>query len=410
MYEFRWTVPGKPDQHDIRLRILARNGWIGRKVLLLDGNPLYTRDWFGGINHMFPHPEEPNRLLTLQAVPDPKTRRWQPQLTLDDAILPEHTGNPPPPVPHRTRPLAVLTGLVYLIMLMLLIMLPHVWRMLDAGFGHSDTRIMVLEVAAPEPTRDPTLRRQPFPQAVQGQSYEASITVEGSSPPYQWSRFEGKMPHGLSLSLDESTATIHGTPVEAGASLIWLRATDASGAKSVWPYAISVLPAEPHEPSIQTRSLPTAGEGAPYAATLLAVGGTPFADKHGDAPLYHWVINKRKLPKGLKADKNTGEITGTPQPDTAGPYPLTIRVFDNAYTPFTHIAPWIAPFAATAVCLLGFWNMRRWSVILFAALILAQLLLGVADVWHTWLPLNVTGLILQTLVFATGAKSFTTMR
>ncbi len=335
MYEFQWTLPGKPDEHDIRLRILARNGWIGRKVLLLDGNPLYTRNWFGGINHTFPHPEGPNRLLTLQAVPDPKTRRWQPQLTLDDAILPEHTGNPPPPVPHRTRLLAVVTGLTYLIMLMVLIMLPHVWRMLNAGFGQSDTRLMVLEVAAPDPTHGPTLRRQPFPQAVQGR---------------------------------------------------------------------------PHEPTIQTHSLPTASEGAPYAATLLATGGMPFEDKHGDTPHYRWVINKRKLPKGLKADKNTGKITGTPLPHTAGPYPLTVRVFDNAYTPFTHIAPWIAPFAATAVCLLGFWNMRRWSVILFAALILAQLVTGVADVWHTWLPLNVTGLILQTLVFAIGARSFTTMR
>jgi len=335
MYEFQWTLPGQSDEHDIRLNILARNGWIGRKILLLDGNTLYKRNWFGGINHTFPHPEEPNRLLTLQAVPDTKTRRWQPQLTLEDAILPERTGNPPPPVPDRTRLLAVVTGLTYLIMLMVLIMLPHVWRMLNAGFGHSDTRMMVLDVAASAPALAPTPRRQLLPPAGQGR---------------------------------------------------------------------------PHEPTIQTRSLPTAREGAPYTATLLATGGTPFEDKHGDTPHYRWVINKRKLPKGLKADKNTGNITGTPLPETAGAYPLTVRVFDNAYTPFTHIAPWIAPFAATAVCLLGFWNMRRWSVMLFAALILAQLVTGVVGVWQTWLPLNVTGLILQTLVFATGARSFTTMR
>ncbi len=410
MYEFRWTLPGKPDEHDIQLRILARNGWIGRKILLLDGNQLYTRGWFGGINHTFPHPEEPNRLLTLQAVPAPKMRCWQPQLTLDDAILPERTGNPPPPVPRRTRLLGVVTGLTYLIMLMVLIMLPHVWRMLQAGFGHSDTRIIVLEVAAPEPTQGPTLGRQPFPEAVQDRPYEASITVEGGLPPYEWARFEGKMPHGLSLSHDESAATIHGTPVEAGASLVWLRVTDASGAKSEWPCVISVLSAEPGEPSIQTHALPAAREGTPYTATLQAVGGTPFEGEPGDAPLYHWVINKRKLPKGLRTDRSTGEVSGTPQTDTAGPYPLTVRVFDNAYTPFTHVAPWIAPFAATAVCLLGFWNMRRWSVILYAALILAQLVVGVADVWHTWLPLNATGLILQTLVFAVGARSYTTMR
>ncbi len=335
MYEFQWTLPGKPDEHDIRLRILARNGWIGRKVLLLNGKTLYTRNWFGGINHTFPHPDEPNRLLTLQVVPDTRNRRWQPRLTLEDAILPERTGNLPPPIPHRTRLLAVVTGLTYLIMLMVLIMLPHVWRMLDAGFGHSDTRMMVLEVAAPDPGLGSPMRRQALPQAV---------------------------------------------------------------------------PSRPHEPTIQTHSLPPAREGVPYATTLQAIGGTPFEDKHGDTPHYRWVINKRKLPKGLKADKNTGEIKGTPLAKTAGSYPLTVRVFDNAYTPFAHIAPWIAPFAATAVCLLGFWNMRRWSVMLFAVLILAQLVMGVADVWHTWLPLNITGLILQTLVFATGARSFTTMR
>ena len=85
-------------------------------------------------------------------------------------------------------------------------------------------------------------------------------------------------------------------------------------------------------------------------------------------------------------------------------------MFDDAYAAFNHIAPWMAPFAVTSVCLLGFWNMRRWSVILYAALILAQLVIGVVGVWHAWLPLNVTGLILQTLVFAAGARSFTTMR
>ena len=298
MYEFRWTLPGEPDEHDIQLRILARDGWIGRKILLLDGNALYTRGWFGGINHTFPHPEGPNHLLTLQAVPNRQTRCWQPQLTLDDAILPERTGNPPPPVPRRTKLLGVVTGLTYLIMLMVLIMLPHVWRMLHAGFGHSDTRMMVLEVAGPEPAQGPTLQRQPLPQAVQGRPYEASITVEGGSPPYEWGHFEGRMPQDLSVSFRESTAAIHGTPVESGASLVLLRVTDASGAKSEWPYVISILSPGPHEPSIQTRALPAAREGTPYAAALQAVGGTPFRGGHGDAPFYHWVINKPQAAQG----------------------------------------------------------------------------------------------------------------
>lgn len=335
MYEFQWTLPGESGEHDIRLKILARSGWIGRKVLLLDRKTQYARSWFDGINHTFSHPEEPHRLLTLQIVPDTDTGRWRPQLSLEGVILPERTKNPLPPVPRRTRLIAALTGLTYLIMLMALIMLPHVWHMLDSGFGHSDTRMMVLEVTGPDSALSPAPRRQAFPQAVQ---------------------------------------------------------------------------ARPSEPTIQTRSLPPAREGVPYATTLRAIGGTPFEGKHGDTPHYRWVINNRKLPEGLKADKNTGEIEGTPQARTTGSYSLTVRVFDNAYTPWTHIAPWIAPFAATAVCLLGFWNMRRWSVILFAVLILAQVVTGVADVWHTGLPLNVTGVFLQTLVFAVGARSFTRMR
>ncbi len=331
MFEFHWTLPGRKSDHDLRLRILARSGWIGRKILLLDDKPLYTRNWFGGINHTFPHPEQPNRSVHLEAVPDHQTRQWQPQLTLDDAVLPEQSGNPPPPVPRRPGLLAVVIGLTYLVMLMMLIMLPHIWRMLNAGFGHSDTRVMVLEVAAAEPGPGPRL---------------------------------------------------HGEP----------------------------LPAEPREPRILTRTLPIAREGKPYAATLRAVGGEPFVNERSGDAYYHWVINERKLPKGLEADRKTGAITGTPRAGAAGAYPVTIRVFDDAYSPLEHIAPWIAPFAATAVCLLGFWNMRRWSVILYAVFILGQLVGGVTDTGSAWMPVNVTGLILQGLIFALGARSYTAMR
>lgn len=69
-----------------------------------------------------------------------------------------------------------------------------------------------------------------------------------------------------------------------------------------------------------SNTLPEAFKATPYSATLSAQGGNPP---------YEWKLAKgSKLPKGLKLNKHTGAITGTPKLTDSGTYTLTVNVFD----------------------------------------------------------------------------------
>lgn len=73
--------------------------------------------------------------------------------------------------------------------------------------------------------------------------------------------------------------------------------------------------------SITTASLPTAAPGAFYSAPLAAVCGNPP---------YKWKLARgsAKLPKGLKLNKHTGVISGTPK-RTAKSSTFTVEVLDK---------------------------------------------------------------------------------
>jgi hypothetical protein len=80
--------------------------------------------------------------------------------------------------------------------------------------------------------------------------------------------------------------------------------------------------------AITTASLPTAKTGVVYTAQLAATGATTAVK---------WTTNV-KLPKGLKFNKKTGAITGTPSTkDTPGSFPITFTVTDKA-KPTKHTA------------------------------------------------------------------------
>ena len=66
-------------------------------------------------------------------------------------------------------------------------------------------------------------------------------------------------------------------------------------------------------------TLPAATHKVAYSASLTVVGGT--------GP-YKWTLapGSAKLPAGLKLNKSTGAITGTPK--TAGTYAFTVQVVD----------------------------------------------------------------------------------
>lgn len=458
MFEFRWTLSGTARTHEVRLRIHARNGWIGRKFLDLDDAPLYRRRWFGGINHAFAHPTDPHRRLRLRAVRDPATGLWYPQLTDQDQIVAETTGCAPPPIPDRTKSVAIVTGVAYLTMLMAVVMWGHIWKMLEAARGHSDSRAYVFAVLTGEPTPGPHLQRSPLPRATPGQPYEATVGVDGGEPPYRWVHTSGKLPRGLSF--DDAAGRLHGTPIEPGEAVVTLRAIDAQGATAEWSYVLSVDGGKTAGIRIVTESLPDIAELESFSAVIEATGGR--------AP-YEWVFNDRKLPHGILRVKPPAgaeatarlELRGPPAPNFTGlvrqvnpadrrivfadrvvevgdttvllvegrsvaleelepgdhlsvtgvedrAVPIRFRVFDSSYSPYRDLAPWMLPLVATAVCLLGFWNMRRGSVILYALLIVGQVVLPRA-IAEFPLRASPAAVVLQVFILIVGLASYRRM-
>jgi len=75
-------------------------------------------------------------------------------------------------------------------------------------------------------------------------------------------------------------------------------------------------------PAILTPRLPEATVGKPYQITFGAEGGIPF---------YDWNVSAGSLPAGLKLDRFSGAISGTPA--AAGAQPFTVQLRD--YTPDT---------------------------------------------------------------------------
>jgi hypothetical protein len=82
---------------------------------------------------------------------------------------------------------------------------------------------------------------------------------------------------------------------------------------------------------ITTTSLPGGTAKVPYSATTLtAVGGNPP---------YTWKLAPgSKLPKGLKLNKSTGAISGTPKKTDSGTYTFTVKVADRKIKTRRHAA------------------------------------------------------------------------
>jgi hypothetical protein len=86
-------------------------------------------------------------------------------------------------------------------------------------------------------------------------------------------------------------------------------------------------------------------------------------------------------------------------------FPSTVEILDAVhagepgYTAARDIVPWIIPFLVTAGALLAVLNLRRWAVLLFAGLILAQIVLSVA----TSVPISLVGVAIQGALWLVGA-------
>ena len=137
------------------------------------------------------------------------------------------------------------------------------------------------------------------PTGIQGKAYTATpATASGGLAPLTWSLAEGSIPAGLAL--DPGTGAIRGRPTGFGTFPLVLRVSDASSQSATANGTITIVRAL----DVQTTRLRPAAIGDAYSATVRTVGGR--------APL-SFAITGGKLPTGLKLNKRTGVVSGTPK-------------------------------------------------------------------------------------------------
>lgn len=412
-YDFQWDLPTPNGPAELALCISSMTGWLGLKHLSLNGQTLYRRGIFSGINHPIEIPGAPSaRHYMLRAAPTGPDGEWRPTLYAGSEIVPEKLGTPPPHNPRRPLNLAATVGVTYLLIFILFIMWVPIENMLDAAYSQTDSRVFVIKVKDEAPLPDFHQSGNKLPDVKLGEPYSVQLSTEGGVPPLKWHRKSGRIPPGLTLDAD--SGVISGTPKEAGDFPLTMRAVDAVGKEANYSYVIRVE--SPHEstPQIVTDNLPDATVGEPYSVTLKAEGGRPP---------YRWICNSRKLPNGLKLKKTETtdnnsvapqwEIAGTPtaagptsasaKPESvAGPYSIRLRVNDDSYHARRDTKPWFLPIGLTVVCLLGFWSMKRAAVPLFALVILGEAILQYLGV----VPISMAAMGFQSLILLVGIANF----
>ncbi|MBQ7593988.1 MAG: putative Ig domain-containing protein [Synergistaceae bacterium] len=148
-----------------------------------------------------------------------------------------------------------------------------------------------------------------LPDATIGLLYTVPLEAAGT-PSITWTIDDKDLPEGLTLSAD---GTISFMPTELGKHKVKVTVENEFG-KSTKKFTLKVIQVKP---AIITVGLPDGDKGVPYSYTLDALGTGPLKfSKSG------------KFPKGLKLDKKTGEIYGTPK--KAGTYNFKLKVKNKA--------------------------------------------------------------------------------
>lgn len=165
-----------------------------------------------------------------------------------------------------------------------------------------------------------------LPEATVNNSYNETITAEGTEFSMAWKKSSGNIPAGLKLTMSKSkrSCTLTGTPTKAGTYSFALTLSNVVGLASTTTtktFTITVNKdpgTDTGKPEITTDTLPEGETGAAYVVMLEASGQKPITwSKSGS------------FPKGLKLDKY-GTIAGVPT--KPGTYTFTLRAKNRAGT------------------------------------------------------------------------------
>jgi hypothetical protein len=154
-------------------------------------------------------------------------------------------------------------------------------------------------------------------EAARGRAYAATLDATGGTGAFTWSVSGGALPPGLTV--DPSSGMLTGTPTSRGIFSFTVHVADSGPPTQFATAKLTVTVAKPL--AIDTSSLPGGTIGARYAQPVVAFGGT--------VP-YGWLVSPGagSLPPGLRLDRKTGKITGTPK--AAGTSNFTVQVTDAA--------------------------------------------------------------------------------
>lgn len=456
MHEFRWQIPGA-QASSVKLRLHARNGWFGIKSLYVDDRRIYRRLWISGIAHRFQMtPGGPTAHLRMH--PD-RAGQWRPALFVDGREIPEQSGGAAPAVPPRPPIISIVTGLTYLLMLVSLVMLFSIIDMLEAVKQPHADRKLVLTLR--DPAMPDLLAVEPAEVGAvpQGQPQTWDLECTGGQPPLRWLPSRKRWPKGMIL--DETTGRAEFAPRNASDYNAEFVVRDARGDLAFGALAIVVDPRDtprPGWPTISTAQLPVATVGKAYHVCLesdrvaptytwkqlsgaLPSGlkldregclvGTPGFRSLGKLSTEHvgpiregrFTETLRDALEGIKVRlEDEARILSTSSEDVrlitdgarrlilrmqpggvrvldgSTQFPITVSLIDTSYLPGQDIRRWIIPFLATAVSLLGYWNMRRWGVWLLAVLLILQIGCLVAGL----APIAVAGVVVQAVLLILG--------
>ena len=151
-----------------------------------------------------------------------------------------------------------------------------------------------------------------LPTAVKGTPFSFALSASGFNPVQSWALQSGVLPAGISLNT--TTGVLSGTPTTPGSSALTFRVTDTS-AFSVTRALSLTISATFIKPVLDPVSLPTVTIGAPFLQKLSAQN-------------YPKTFSVTGLPKGLKLNPASGEISGIP--DVSGLFILQIRASNSA--------------------------------------------------------------------------------
>jgi large repetitive protein len=156
-----------------------------------------------------------------------------------------------------------------------------------------------------------------MPDALVGTPYSFQFTADEGCLPYNFAFKAGHLPAGLHV---EQNGLLTGTPTEAGRFYFWIEVTDGvpggachSDTPSQGDFTLIVSP----QVVITAASLPGAKVGNAYNTAITATGGGSLA----------WTVTTGSLPPGLSLNRDTGQLSGTP--NAVGSFPFTVQVGDD---------------------------------------------------------------------------------